>query len=178
MENIRYKPIPNHPGYRAGSDGSIWSCLSPAGRHGGPQMPSDKWKLLKGCPRKEDGRLRYTIRAADGAYRRTYGYILTMEAFVGPNPDPSKFQCCHYDGNCLNGNIDNLRWDTIYANRADSHRHGTTLRGSKSPMAKLKEKDVLRIRRIGYPLGQHAVKYGVTTTLISLILKRRIWKHV
>jgi hypothetical protein len=175
-----YKDIPKFLGYRAGSDGSIWSCWKAHGagygKTGGKQVLSDRWKKLKGEPREEDGRLRYTLKQDDGTYRRTYGAIFVLEAFVGPCPEG--LECCHGDGNCLNDAAYNLRWDTSTANKNDMLKHGTRLKGEQINTAKLTVEDVLEIRRIGKPLKQHANKYGVSETLISLVLKRKIWTHV
>ncbi len=52
-----------------------------------------------------------------------YVHNLVLLAFVGPRPDD--YQCCHNDGNPLNNNLENLRWDTRSANMLDTIRHGT-----------------------------------------------------
>ncbi len=177
---IKRHDIPGHPGYRADAeDGSVWSCWRPKGSgYGRPcrQVMSDTWRRLKGSPRKEDGRLRYTVRREDGSYRRTYGSILVLEAFVGPRPDG--MECCHKDGNCLNDSLGNLRWDTSAANKADMVRHGTRPRGEAIRNSKLTADAVREIRVSGGPLKPLAEKHGVTTTLISLILRRKVWAHV
>lgn len=177
MEN--YKDIPNCAGYRAHEDGSIWSCWKTQGAGQGGltrQVMSEKWKRLKGEPRKGDGRLRFTLRQDDGSYRRTYGYIFILEAFIGRCPVGK--EACHGDGNCTNDAIGNLRWGTPIENKNDMVTHGTRQKGEQINTAKLTEADVREIRKIGYPLKQHAVKFGVTTALISMILRRKTWKHV
>jgi len=179
-EEIVYKDIPGFPGYRAGSDGSVWSCWK-RGRGSGYGGQCTKtiscfWKCLKGEPRKEDGRLRYTLRNSDGTYRRAYGSHFILMAFVGLRPDG--LEACHKDGNCLNDSADNLRWDTTKANKGDMVAHGTRLRGERINTAKITEDIVREIRSIGYPLKQHADRFGITQTLVSYILRHRIWKHV
>ena len=52
---------------------------------------------------------------------------LVLESFVSPRP--FGLICCHNDGNPLNNNINNLRWDTPKNNSADSMMHGTIARG-------------------------------------------------
>lgn len=176
---VTYKNIPGHSGYRAGDDGSIWSCWRFQGAgYAGPctQVVSDTWKILKGDPRKEDGRMRYTLRKDDGTYRRVYGYIFVLETFVGLCPEG--MECCHRDGDCTNNSIGNLRWDTPVANKKDMIGHGTRQRGEQINTAKLKEDDVRSIRKAGGPLKSLAEQYGVTTVLIRMILKRKVWKHV
>ena len=194
METVVFSPIPGHLGYRAGTDGSIWSCwrFRGAGYAGKcTQVISDRWRRLKGEPRKEDCRLRFFIRRDNGSYRRTYGSILVLEAFVGPCPPD--MECCHNDSNCLNNSISNLRWDTHKNNIRDAviqgrmkcnlplNRRGAgtgQVRGSKVNTAKLTEESVREIRRFGKPLKRHAKKYGVSEALISAVLKRKVWKHV
>ncbi len=173
---IEYKDIPGHPGYRAGTDGSIWSCWKATGKPLYRQEISSEWKRLKGDPRKEDSRLRYTIRRDSGSYRRTYGSHYVLEAFVGPRPDGQ--ECCHNNGNCLDNASENLRWGTRESNDKDRVIHGDVVMGEKHWKSKLKDADIIEIRKIGPPLKQHAEKYKVTTALISMIIKRKIWKHV
>ena len=176
---VEYREIPGCPGYRAGSDGSIWSCWK-AHRlgyaRGAVQIMSDKWKRLAPDRRKEDGRKRYTIKTKSGKYRRSYGSHLVLESFIGPRPDG--MEACHGDGNCLNDSMGNLRWDTSVANKDDMRKHGTRLNGELINTSKLTADDVLEIRCIGYPLRQHAERFGVTETLVSLIIRRKVWKHV
>lgn len=179
MVKVKYKNIPGHTGYRAGSDGSIWSCFRFKGAGYGrscTQVISKVWKRLKGDSRKEDGRLRYTIRSDSGSYTRKYGSYFVLLSFVGDRP--KGMEACHKDGNCLNDSIGNLYWGTSVQNKSDMKKHGTVLRGEKSGRSKLTEDAVREIRRIGLPLAQHAEKFGVTTTLVSLVLNRRIWNHV
>jgi hypothetical protein len=176
---VKWHVIPGHPGYLAGRDGSIWSCWRFRGAgYGGPctQVMSDTFRRLKGSPRRSDGRLRYTLRRFDGRYRRAYGSHFVLEAFVGPRPDG--MEACHTDGDCTNDAADNLRWDCPAANKADMVRHGTRQRGEAINTAKLTPEAIRDIRRAGYPLRPSAEKYGVTTTLISLILRRKVWAHV
>lgn len=52
---------------------------------------------------------------------------LVLEAFVGPCPDG--MECCHYDGNPKNNNLDNLRWDTPKSNQGDRYKHASEQNG-------------------------------------------------
>lgn len=173
---VEYCDIPDCPGYRAGSDGTIWSCLKPQGRGRGRHVQSLCWKQLRPSARAEDGRKRYTVRRSDGTYRRCYASHLVLEAFVGVCPDG--MEACHDDGNCLNDSSGNLRWDTHQSNLKDRVRHGTHIQGEEINTAKLTADDVREIRRVGKPLKQHAVRYGVSEALVSAIIKRKVWKHV
>lgn len=171
---VVYKDIPNFPGYRAGSDGSIWSCWKSNGI--GQKVMSLRWKRLKPSPRKRDGRGRCSLKASDGTYIRLYVSHFVLFAFVGPCPEG--LEACHDDGICTNDAPSNLRWDTHSANLLDRRRHGTNVQGEKINTAKLTTNEVLEIRRIGKPLKQHAIRYGVSEALVSAILKRKVWQHV
>lgn len=173
---LEYRDIPGFPGYRVGSDGSFWSCWAPTGCPLYTKVMTDRWHRLKGEPRKEDGRKRYTLRHEDGTYRRAYGSHFVLEVFVGPCPPG--MECCHGDGDCTNDAVCNLRWDTSAANKADMLTHGTRVRGEEVNTAKLCADDVREIRRIGKPLKPLAERFGVAEVLISAILKRKVWTHV
>lgn len=88
-------------------------------------------------------------------------------------------EACHYpDSNPQNCNVENLRWDSHQANIDDKAKMGTNTKGADVNTAKLSEQDVLDIRAKGYPLKQHADRYGVSSALVSLIIRRKVWKHV
>ena len=55
--------------------------------------------------------------------------------------------CCHNDGDPANNHLENLRWDTYQSNEADKLRHGTRRLGSATGGSKLREEEVLEIRR-------------------------------
>lgn len=66
------------------------------------------------------------------------------------------------------------------ANTQDMYQkgRGRTLKGSETAQAKLTEDDILAIRsspETGVYLSQH---YGVSRATISLILNRKVWKHI
>jgi hypothetical protein len=167
------KPIPDYLGYGASADGHIYSRWS---RSCKPSL-TDRWSLLKGHARKKQGGRRvYTIKTGDGTYCTLLGSRLVLAAFVGPCPPG--MEACHNDGDCTNDSVENLRWDTRVANCADKTLHGTQPTGEKNPRAKLTENDVKEIRRIGYPLQQHVIRYGVDDATISRILSGKKWKHV
>jgi hypothetical protein len=60
-------------------------------------------------------------------------------------------------------------------------RHGTRGRGETASRARLKEPEVLEIRRLvadGATAGDLAVRFGVGTANIMAIVNRRTWKHL
>jgi hypothetical protein len=124
---VRYRPIADAPDYRVGDDGSIWSH-----RRG-------EWKRLKPYPRSRGGYLCVCIR---GNHRRAHRLIL--EAFIGPCPEG--LECRHLDGVRTNNRLLNLAWGTRLENAQDKREHGTVLCGEQHPGAKLRRRDVTRIR--------------------------------
>jgi hypothetical protein len=181
-DRVEYRDIPGCPGYRAGSDGSIWSCLKQSGNRwqGNIRMvESDRWKRLKPDVRPKDGRKRYTLRSESGKYVRRYGSYFVLLAFTGDRSSED-LQACHFDGDCTNDAPSNLRWDTCSANQKDKHRHGTMRQGEKVHTAKLSAGDVIEIRKLldaGWQMAELAKRYGVTIQNIYHIKHRKSWKH-
>lgn len=171
---VEYWPVPGFTGYRAGSDGTIWSCLKPAGDrwHGNQrQEPIGEWKQLKPDCRKEDNRKRYTLRRDDGRLIRRYGSHFVLLAFVGPNP--GKLEACHDNGDCTNDASDNLYWGTSIQNKSDMKRHGTQPCGESHSKAKIRDSDIpVILARRGEPLKAIAGDYGVSPQRISQIHKK------
>jgi hypothetical protein len=106
----------------------------------------------------EDGRVRRFPVVVRSTHTDGFGYFkLTLKrakrqerilvhqavaaAWLGPRP--VGFDVCHNDGNKTNNAVENLRYDTRAANRADSVRHGTAIRPS---MRKLTDEQVAAIR--------------------------------
>jgi hypothetical protein len=171
---IEYHDIKGFPGYRVGSDGTVWSCWS----HFGPHRKMNKtWKQLKPQRSGKNGYLKVTL--CPGKFQHLV-HKLVLEAFVGSCP--TGMECCHFDGDNTNNALENLRWDTPLSNHADKRRHGHTLIGSKNPLAKLTEAQAVQIRE-EYTDGNIsqkslANKYGVSACVIGSLLRRRTWKHV
>ena len=163
---VRYKVVSWDSRLIVGSDGTIWSC-----KHHGI------WKKRVLSPiSRNDPRPTLSIRV-NGKTKTIPVQNIVLEEFVGPRP--SGMEACHYpDRDVTNNNLSNLRWDTRKANFEDRDLHGTTVRGEKMHTAKLTEEAVRDIRTS--KLGPTALsrKYGVHPTLLFLVRKRRIWKHV
>lgn len=176
-----YKELARHPGYRIGSDGTVWSCWRSRGR-GTTYYQSKIWKPLSDKPKRNG----YRIVSLRGCM--CHVHHLVLEAFIGPRPPG--LQACHNDGNKLNNAVTNLRWDTCKANAADRVRHGTALVGERSPNVKLTESDVREIRALHralklpsgrVPPGTNcelAKRFGVAVGTIKSIAVGERWKGV
>ena len=128
-------------------------------------------KLLK-YGYNEQGR-RSVGLCVGGKVKRFQVHVLVLEAFVGPRPEG--MQGRHLDGDYLNNNDFNLAWGLRSENMV---RNGTSNQGVKHKLAKLRERDVVAIRKSD--LGNYvlAKKYGVTGACIYAIRKGLSWKHV
>jgi HNH endonuclease len=176
---VSYRPIPGFPGYRAGDDGSIWSCL---GRRGSfAYVETDTWKRLALTPVK--GRLTVTLYriVGDKRKRRLFGaHQLVMLAFVGPCPDGQ--EVCHADDNHSNNYLTNLRYDTPKGNAADRERNGKHPHGTQSKLATITD-DTVRAIRSDHATGKFTLKklsakYGPHYSQISNIVRRKQWAHL
>jgi hypothetical protein len=167
-----HRPIEGFPGYRVSREGEVQSCHigGTAGRL------ADEWRPLKPS-RRPKGYLSVNLQAA-GVKSFHFIHHLVLETFVGPRPPG--FICCHGDGDPANNRVENLRWDTYVANSEDMLRHGTRPMGSRCN-AKLGEEEVLEIRRLGSAGVRPrdlAAAFGVTSSNIVAIVRRRSWRHL
>ena len=106
-------------------------------------------------------------------------HVLVLESFRGPCP--LGLEGCHNDGNHLNNNLSNLRWDTRASNMRDNQIHGKTSKGEHRPLAKLTEADVKQIRKLakeGMAQAQIARMYNVSKSTIHDTVHYRQWKHI
>lgn len=172
MDAVEYRLIPDEPGYRVGSDGSVWSCKSQGSKRTG------EWHKLKPS-RHSAGYRVIVLRRGRGPTRMFFVHALVLQAFVGSCPDGQV--CRHLDGNPANNVLTNLAWGTYRENSADSKRHGTRLFGEKQNGARLTENDVRRIlamRREGYLLKEIVSAFHVSQATIARVCRREVWKHV
>lgn len=171
MENVEFRDIPGWPGYRVGSDGSIWTAWTFGGNH---SHIGSAWRVLKGGIDK--GGYHKVILCAGGKRRYTRVGVLILETFVGPRP--AGFFMCHNDGT-RNDALSNLRWDTCKANARDAVDHGALPRGEKCPRHKLTESqviDAVQSARRGETWQSIADRLGVTKTAIGSIIRGRNWR--
>lgn len=171
---VEYRPIPGFPGYRAGADGTIWSCLKKRGRL--RATPTGEWKCLKQIA-SAFGYLRVSM-CHEGHRHLCLVHRMVLLAFVGL--PPAGTESCHFDGNPANNTLDNLRWDTKAKNGADTSLHGK-LKGIKNPKVKLTEAQVIEIRqRVAAGEYQKVVahNYGTTQANVNSIVLRKTWRHV
>jgi hypothetical protein len=115
---IEYRPIPGFPGYRVGSDGSVWTCCITGGNGNHYGQTSTTWRLR----RQRIGKNGYSwiVLRRNGKRVHRMVHQLVLEAFVGERP--KGYEACHYpDETKQNNCLCNLRWDTSSANKRDRY---------------------------------------------------------
>lgn len=169
-----WRPIPGYEGlYMASNLGRIRS-LERMALVGGGGFRTVTERILSGKAHRH-GYTSYVLRK-DGKSYPYHGHVLVMRTFVGL-PDAG-LVICHNDSNGSNNRLDNLRYDTVKSNSADSIEIGTSLRGERHPKVKLTEKEVLVIRErraAGDKPVAIARDYDVDVGTISCITTGKIW---
>jgi len=129
------------------------------------------WIWMGKIQARVDGSEGYGIVAEPLTQRELYVHRAMYETFVGPVPDG--LDVCHRCDVRSCGNPDHLFPGTRKVNILDACQKG---RMSK----KLTWDDVraIRARRgTGEVLGRIALDYGVTSVLVSLIARNKIWRE-
>lgn len=97
-------------------------------------------------------------------------------------PGGNDFVVNHIDGNKLNNSVENLEYITARANVSHARTTGLlSVKGTRNIKAKLSDSDVRAIRKMyagGMTQVQLASIYDVNQTTVSLIVRRKGWKHI
>jgi len=156
------KPIPDLPGYFAGTDGRIYSTRS------------GRWRRLGQWPDK-DGYLKVNT-SIRGVERSKYVHKLIAHAYLPPKTDGVELR--HLDGDKTNNKPLNLVWGTQKDNAEDRDRHGRTAWGERQGAAKLTAKDVRSIRKRlarGETHKEIADRFSVCIATVGHIKSGRNW---
>lgn len=142
------------------------------------KQPSGCWEWQRF---KLRGYGQITVTLADGSQTCTKAHRLSWELHVGPIPDGlcvlhrcDNRACCNPDHLFLGTEADNNR------DRDMKGRH-VALLGENHGMAKLTEDKVYEIDRLlstGAVGARIAAQFNVSPSTVSLIRKRKIWKHL
>ena len=166
----KIKEIPNYNGYFVDSNGNVFSKKRKREKRLAVNITTD------GYPRVNIKNSKTNKKQSIKIAR------LVLFAFIGSCPDG--FQCCHNDGNKMNSNLNNLRWDTRQANGLDSVKHGTCFFanniGEKHPRSKLALKDVKKIRSLKnlYTIRILGKMFNTSHQNVSRILNNQSWRPV
>lgn len=120
------------------------------------------------------------VKLHDGSgYRTRKVHHLVAEAFIDPIPDGMHVN--HIDTNRSNNRPGNLEYVTPQGNSRHMVAVGHSLRGERSPHAKLTADDIRAIRSMrqqGVRLKAVARHFGVSPQTVCDIMKGRGWSHV
>lgn len=111
---------------------------------------------------------------------RTISASRYMCSLVNGEPEDESMFAAHDCGKgheaCIHPK--HLYWATPQQNTIDRYRHGTMLFGQSSPLSKLTEHDVRKIRSLKgeKPQRKLAAEYGVSKSLIGAIQRGEIWR--
>lgn len=115
-----------------------------------------------------------------GYFKRFPVHRLVMIAFIGNVPKGKQIN--HIDGNKYNNNLCNLEYCTPKENCIHSFKNGLQkpVMGINHGQSVLTEIDVINIRKYynEFSLTQLSEIYNVTPENISLIIRRKRWKHI
>lgn len=158
------RTIPKFPRYLVSNRGNIFSLK----RNKYLSLTKTSFGHLCVCLRKK-GRS-YTVRV----------HQLVLETYRGLCPPD--MECRHLNGNPADNHLENLRWGTHANNLGDRIKHGTNKPGEESPLAKLTEQDVKRIRHYYrnkiYSARELAKKFNTHESNVYYILAGKTWKHI
>lgn len=159
---VVYRDVPGFPGYRVGSDGSVWTCWENLRRKG--SRVGDTWRPLKTFTRKA-GYVQFKVVRDKKKYRLDLHRVM-CEAFHGPCPPG--MEAAHGNGIKADCRADNLSWKTRKANQADKKRHGTNNGGvhygEKNGSVKLTDAQAGELRRrkaAGEKTGELAADFKI-----------------
>jgi hypothetical protein len=177
QSTVRYALVPDFPGFRVGTDGSIWSRMGRGGRGLTPLLKT--WRRIR---RKADTNGYVTVKLHwRGQVLREKLHRLVLLLFVGPCP-PDKDEAAHENGVRTDNRLSNLSWKTRLENAADRIRHGNQMHGEGHASAKLTEAIVYRMRQL-YAAGiEDSVSlsrlYGVSQYAAYSAVVGKTWRHV
>ena len=136
---VRFVDIPGFFGYRAGSDGSVWSRWKRG--TGGIGII---WRVLSPII-QGNGYMQVAMRSDCGVITRKSVHVVIAESFHGPRPNG--MLACHNDGDKSNNAPSNIRWATPKENMDDKIIHGTQFYGEKSGRAVTDDYTAIRLRK-------------------------------
>jgi hypothetical protein len=192
ISEVQYQPIPELPGYCAGSDGSVWSCWKSVGRQVGQSRGGGGWvntgtprrrlkeQTVKPTPRYPRNKpYRWVSLEGNGRKRIALVHVLVLEAFVGPCPEG--MECRHLDGDVGNNAKSNLAWGTKQENAADKRKHNTAPIGEKNSRSAMTDAAAIEMRQLhsqGWSYKSLMARFSVTFGVVASTVQGRTRKHL
>lgn len=174
-KTISLKMIPDFDNYLAGSDGEIYTLLSPKGKFG-PSIPKNKAKGVQG-----NGKY-FTVtglKIKPGKRKTKNVHVLVCSAFHGPKI--GKLEVSHINGNSFDNRPENLMWETRSSNHKRKIEHKTDDCGVRNSRAKINSEQLLEIKellRIGKLTHEEiGRKFGLGRVFITKINRGHRYKR-
>ncbi len=122
----------------------------------------------------------YYVILQDGELLKSYTINrLVLTVFKGAKP--STMDARHKDGDKSHNWLSNLKWGTRKQNEADKKRHGRTAVGEKNGLSKVKETEVLEMRRL-HKSGESTYSiskiFNCSQQNVWHIVNKKTWRHV
>lgn len=169
---IIFKDVPGFPGYRVGSDGSVWSLWE----RGRWKRLLPEYRRLK-TPPDDHGYPQVNLTSQPSG-KKCHFKVYKLIAWVFLGEPPEGMICRHLDDNKLNNCVSNLAYGTYLDNSQDAIRNRKTIRGDKSPSSKLSWDIVAEIRKRvadGEQQKLLAKEFGVCVWTIYDVVQMRSW---
>lgn len=159
MKNEIWKAVKGYPNYEVSNKGRV------------KRLKTKKFKNERVLTQSTNTTGRKFVHFTNGDKQDKHlVHRLVAEAFLGKCPEG--MIVAHCDGNHLNNDLENLRFDNKSENAIDMYRHGG-LSGS----GKLETTDVLEIRKLyktnKYTQKEIAIMFGVSRGNVSSIINGR-----
>ena len=155
------KDIPNHPGFKARTDGTI------IGKRGRPMKGH-----VDSCGYRE------VLLSENGKTNNARVHRLMAETFI-PNPYNLR-DVNHKDGNKLNNDISNLEWVSHSSNVKHAYDNGLEKKvlGEDHHGSKLNDELVRYIRQTNKSNYRLAKELGVDPSTIRDARNKKTWRHI
>ena len=135
-------------------------------------------KDKKLTPRKHNGGYLRVSLCKDGKVKDFYIHRLVAELYV-ENKNPEKYkEINHLDSNKTNNRKENLEWCDGTINHYHSLFAGTKTCGRNSHFCKLKEEQVLEIRKDNSSHKKIAEKFNISRQYVGMLKNNKKWKHL
>lgn len=173
-----WRAVPGYPRYEVSTRGRVRSYAL-RDRHV-PGKRSTRPHPLKPMKRP-DGYLQVKLSSDDGVSKTFKLHRLVLLTWVGL--PPGDWTASHMNGKGDDCRLENLAWESQKVNASRQSPHGTIkrkVRGEDHHSARFTAAQVLEIRALHPTAGTIVLarRYGVSTTTIKNIVRRKVWRHI
>ncbi len=167
--------IPSLPGYQFSSEFRVRKHQKATWKR---KLKNPKWRIVR---LSLSSRYLSFIFWNQERKRKVYLHRVIAELAYGFNGVGQESIVRHIDDNKLNNHLSNIAIGTSKDNSRDAHRNGRTPQGSRHWKARFTESDIREMRSrhlAGQIQAKIARDFKAPHSLVSLILRRLLWKHV